>query len=70
MLVTRRVRNQFGRLAAMGVAGTFSFDVFVNIATVKLENWLPRYGLPFVWSSAQHLIHCISHSSKQKLLRS
>jgi rod shape determining protein RodA len=39
-----RVRNQFGRLVALGVTGTFFFYVFINIAMVM--GLLPVVGVP------------------------
>ncbi|MPY72007.1 MAG: rod shape-determining protein RodA [Alphaproteobacteria bacterium] len=42
--IALRVRNQFGRLVALGVTGTFFFYVFINIAMVM--GLLPVVGVP------------------------
>ena len=42
--IALRVRNQFGRLVAMGVAGTFFFYVFINTAMVM--GLVPVVGVP------------------------
>jgi rod shape determining protein RodA len=42
--VALRVRNQYGRLVALGVTGTFFFYVFINISMVM--GLLPVVGVP------------------------
>jgi rod shape determining protein RodA len=42
--VALRVRNQFGRLIALGIIGTFFFYVFINIAMVM--GLVPVVGVP------------------------
>ncbi len=42
--IALRVRNQFGRLVALGIIGTFFFYVFINIAMVM--GLVPVVGVP------------------------
>ncbi len=42
--IALRARNQFGRLVAMGITGTFFFYVFINIAMVM--GLVPVVGVP------------------------
>jgi rod shape determining protein RodA len=42
--IALRVRNQFGRLVALGVVGTFFFYIFINIAMVM--GLVPVVGVP------------------------